>query len=324
MQYLRQSTASQSVLLGPFIDDTDGKTAETGLTIANTDIRLSANGGNMAAKNSGGGTHDEAGWYTVTFDATDSATVGRLQVSVDVAGALPVFAEFQVLEEAVYDALFAASAPGYLQPTTSGRTLDVTATGAAGIDWGNVENPSTSVDLSATAISLCDTVTTNSDMRGTDSAATHSAADVWSVATRVLTANTNLNDPTAAAIAAEVWDTTTLSHTTAGTFGRIVGLTYDNTVSISGQITGLNNLSAADVNAQCDTAISDYFGTAGDGLTSIPWNSSWDAEVQSECADAISAVFTFTVSGQVDANMQSINDTALVGDGSATPWGPTS
>jgi hypothetical protein len=34
---------------------------------------------------------------------------------------------------------------------------------------------------------------------------THSAADVWLVGTRVLTANTNLNDPTAAAIADAVW-----------------------------------------------------------------------------------------------------------------------
>lgn len=56
-------------------------------------------------------------------------------------------------------------------PTTSGRSLDVTAAGTAGIDWGNVENPTTAVDLSATDIQLCDTVTTNTDMRGTDSAA---------------------------------------------------------------------------------------------------------------------------------------------------------
>lgn len=110
MQYLRQATGSQAVLIGPFVDSTDGVTAETGLTIANTDIRLSANGGNMAAKNSGGGTHDENGWYTITLDATDTATVGRLQVSCVVSGALPVFSEFQVLEENVYDMLFAASA----------------------------------------------------------------------------------------------------------------------------------------------------------------------------------------------------------------------
>ncbi len=57
-----------------------------------------------------------------------------------------------------------------LKPTTAGRTLDVTAGGAAGIDWGNVENQSTAVDLSATDIQLVDTCTTNSDMRGTDSA----------------------------------------------------------------------------------------------------------------------------------------------------------
>ena len=38
--WLRQSTASQEILLGPFLDDTDGKTQETGLTIANTDIKI--------------------------------------------------------------------------------------------------------------------------------------------------------------------------------------------------------------------------------------------------------------------------------------------
>lgn len=110
MFYLRQSTADQIDILGPFIDDTDGKTAETGLTIANTDIRLSKNGGNMGAKNSGGGTHDELGYYAVTYDATDSDTVGRLKACVHVAGALPVWTEYQVLEEDAYDFLFAAGA----------------------------------------------------------------------------------------------------------------------------------------------------------------------------------------------------------------------
>jgi hypothetical protein len=57
----------------------------------------------MASKNSGGATHDADGWYTTTFDATDTNTVGRLQVSSHISGALPVFAEFMVLEEEVYD-----------------------------------------------------------------------------------------------------------------------------------------------------------------------------------------------------------------------------
>lgn len=39
-----------------------------------------------------------------------------------------------------------------LAPTVSGRTLDVTATGGAGIDWSNVENPTATVALSGTTV----------------------------------------------------------------------------------------------------------------------------------------------------------------------------
>lgn len=112
--FLRQATASQSRAVGPFLDDADFKTAETGLTIANTDVKLVVNGGASANKNSGGGTHRVNGMYGLTFDATDTATVGEMEVSIVVAGALPVFKTFYVLEEAVYDALFAASAAGYI------------------------------------------------------------------------------------------------------------------------------------------------------------------------------------------------------------------
>lgn len=41
-----------------------------------------------------------------------------------------------------------------LAPTTPGNSLDVTATGGAGIDWANVENPTTAVNLSATNIDV--------------------------------------------------------------------------------------------------------------------------------------------------------------------------
>ncbi len=38
-------------------------------------------------------------------------------------------------------------------PTTSGRSIDVTTTGGVGIDWSNVENPTTSLALTGTTIS---------------------------------------------------------------------------------------------------------------------------------------------------------------------------
>ena len=85
--------------------------------------------------------------------------------------------------------------------------LNITASGNIGIDWANVENPTTAVDLSGTDIQLCDTVTTNSDMRGTDSAllaasaptnfgdlsitATTGRVDVASIGGTLQTANDN-------------------------------------------------------------------------------------------------------------------------------------
>lgn len=39
-----------------------------------------------------------------------------------------------------------------VMPTTAARTLDITATGAAGIDWGNIENQTTAVGLTNTTV----------------------------------------------------------------------------------------------------------------------------------------------------------------------------
>ncbi len=105
MNYLKQSTAA-TIKLGPFVDDTDGKTAETGLTISQADVRLSKAGGAFAQKNDAtGATHDENGYYGVPLDATDTGTVGRLDIGIAISGALPVWASFFVVPAAVFNAL---------------------------------------------------------------------------------------------------------------------------------------------------------------------------------------------------------------------------
>lgn len=109
MQWIKQST-SITIRIGPFVDDTDGKTAETGLTISQADIRLSKNGGDFAQSNdSGGATHDENGWYYLTLDATDTGTLGRLVVAIAESGALPVWQEYMVLPANTYDSLVSGS-----------------------------------------------------------------------------------------------------------------------------------------------------------------------------------------------------------------------
>jgi len=114
VRYLKQSTAIE-VKLGPFLDDTDGKTAKTALSIVQADVRLAKNEGDWAQKTEATTlVHEESGWYRCLLDATDTNTVGILMLAIHKTGALPVWVEFHVLEEAIYDALFAASATGLL------------------------------------------------------------------------------------------------------------------------------------------------------------------------------------------------------------------
>ena len=188
--FLKQSTA-YTFRFGPFLDDSDGKTAETGLTIEDSHIRVSKNGGNFIDKaETSNSAHDEAGFYVVVLNATDTNTVGELQIACHMSGALPVFKTFYVLEEAIYDAMFASSA-----------------------------NLITKVDAIDTVVD----------------------------------------------------------------------------------------------SILVDTA---EIGSAGAGLTAVPWNSSWDAEVQSECTDALNAYDPPTKS-EMDAMWTTAQTESYASDGAA-------
>lgn len=109
MSYLKQSTASQVVPIGPFLDEIDGNTEETALVIANTDIKINKAGAAAVDKNSGGAAHDQGGIYLITLDATDTDTLGTLDINVHVAGALYVQKRLTVLPANVYDSIIAGS-----------------------------------------------------------------------------------------------------------------------------------------------------------------------------------------------------------------------
>lgn len=104
---LRQST-SVDVPIGAFVDQTDGVSPETTLTITQPDIRLKKNGGAWAQKNAAQTlTHEENGNYEVTLDATDTNTLGLLRLHVNESGALPVTEDFWVVTQNYWDSLFA-------------------------------------------------------------------------------------------------------------------------------------------------------------------------------------------------------------------------
>jgi len=120
MAFILKQSSAVDILIGPFLDSTDAFTGETGLTIAQSAVRLSKNGQNMAQKNDNTTcVHDELGYYNCELDATDTDTVGTLVISVaGDATSLPVRHEFQVVEEAVYVDVYAASAAGPSRTTS--------------------------------------------------------------------------------------------------------------------------------------------------------------------------------------------------------------
>lgn len=247
MLYLKQSTAA-TIKLGPFVDDSDGKTAETGLTISQADIRLSKNGGDIAqTNNSAGATHDELGYYNVPLNTTDTNTLGTLKVIVSKSGALPVFADFMVITAEAYDTLcgtdhFTVDLNG--TPSVNVVQISGDSTAADNLESycdGTTAQPVNVTQIGGTAQSatdlkdfadtgydptthkvqgvvLTDTCTTNTDMRGTDNAYTGTP-------------------PTVTAIRQEMDTNST----------RLAAILTDTGTTIPGLINVLNNLSAQDV-----------------------------------------------------------------------------
>ena len=143
MRYLKQSTVA-TVMIGPFVDETNGFTAETGLTITQADVRLSKNGANMAQKNDATGcTHDEIGWYTCPLNATDTDTLGRLILMVHESGARPIYVELMVVKANWFDTMCSTD---YLQ--AHAREMDADLINANAIATNAIDSDA----LSASAI----------------------------------------------------------------------------------------------------------------------------------------------------------------------------
>ena len=310
--FLKQSTASQEVMLGPFLDDTDGATAET-MSLANTDIKISKAGADFANKNSGGGTDKTNGFKLITLDATDTATVGELVISCKMSGALPVFKFCWVLEEAIYDAIYApsatlaASVASILEDT--GTTIPATiatvdtvvdavkvvtdaissnGSGLSAVPWNSSWDAEVQSEVADALVAIGLDHLVSASVAGSDVVdnsivaklvSKESTAD-WDDFVNTTDSLQALRDrgdaswttggggsaPSAAAIADAVWDEATSGHTSSGTFGEQVKTDIDAIL--------------------LDTA---EIGSAGAGLTAVPWNAAWDAEVQSECTDALNA-----------------------------------
>ena len=312
---LRQSTASQEILLGRFVDSTDGDTEETALTINNTDIKIWKEGATtLANKNSGGATHISNGLYYAVLDATDTDTLGKMEVHVHVAGALAVKREYMVLPANVYDSLHLGTDKLDVNTAEVGGQ---TASASGTVTFPNATLASTT-NITAGTIATVTNVTTVNGLAANVITATSIAADAITAAKIADNAIDAATFATDAKQLLGVLATGTMQAGSTGTTAVLAAaLSYADDVIIGSRIEITGGTGAGqsreitDWVSATDTATvatwvttpdntSTYVlrakeaatgggGGDGSGFTAIPWNAAWDTEVQSEVQDAIEA-----------------------------------
>lgn len=238
--FLRYNTASQEVPLGYFVDSSDGNTEETGLSIANTNIKLHKAGAtSLANKNSGGATHMANGIYYVVLDATDTNTKGPMVIFVHVSGALAVRLECFVLDPVVYDSMIGSDLlqadvqqiSGSAVSTSTAQlgvnTVNIGGSAAAGVITGAVLSDSTKIG-GANLNTLAshdpgETIMGATDL-GTGSGLTSLASASELAKVPKSDGSTSWNSTALGDMADAIWDEATSGHTTSGTFGKLFNL----------------------------------------------------------------------------------------------------
>lgn len=212
--------------------------------------------GTLSAGSAGGGTlgtllaYDVTGCFIKTTGGTGGGGTGgannqaRKIVTYNTStGAFTVVPNWETTPDntTTYDVLLPEGVTlgmlRALNPTTAGRTLDVSSGGEAGVDSDNIGGTG---KFSANLTAILGTAPTE------------------------------------------------------GAAGRLAGAftTFFNVAAPT--------LTTASVNQTGDSFV--RIGSNGAGLTALPWNASWDAEVQSEVEDGLTAFgYTVTISGRIDA-----------------------
>jgi hypothetical protein len=287
-QVLRQSTQFV-VRIGPAVAVGDGFTPVTTLALGTADEAelLKAAGAatvSIAAATFAAITGAD-GWYDLTLTTSHTDTIGTLDVVVnDDSLILPIHARFQVIEEAAYDAIYAASAA----PAT-----------AAGVSA--VETKVDTVDTNVDAI-LVDTGTTlQAELDAIEAAVITNAAGV-DIAADIIA----LKAETAAILADTGTDGVVVAAASKTGYALSAAQTFDLTGSITGNLSG----SVGSVTG----AVGSVTGAVG-SVTGLTASDVGAIKVQTD-------KLTFSIANQVDATTKAIVATPLTGDGSTTPWGP--
>ena len=302
---LRQSTTT-TIQLGPFVDATDGVTPETGLTPA---VEVSKQGAAFAARNSATAVaHDAEGMYRVELNATDTNTLGRIDVkSIDSTNHVPVFDRYLVVPAAVYDALVAG--------TGNGIRADVQQIAANAITATSIQaNAITSAKVAASAIGASQigaNAITSAKIATDAIGAAQLAANAIGASELAADAVTEIQSGLATSSALATVDANVDAILVdTGTSGVVVAGTPDvNVAQISGDSAAADNLEA-------------MFDGTGYTDGNAPATQTAAAAIETDTQDIQSRIPAALVSGRIDASVgamaaDTVTASALAADAAA-------
>ena len=326
------------------LDATDFVTPETGLS--SFTVYRSRNGGTATAYTTPTITEVSSanmpGWYKLLLD--EDMTIDSGDDSQEVA--LHITATGMAPARRVFEL--------YRPKATAGQTLTV----ASGIGQASVQSIAANA-ITATSIAT-DAITAGkiaADAIGASELAADAATEigtaVWASAARTLTANTNLNDLSAAGVRAAVGLASANLDTQIGTLATAANLATVDTVVDAIQaktdnlptdpadqsiiIAATDAILAAVGDVPTNAELSTALAAADDAVLAqvalvkaktdlIPASPAAVGDIPSADITAIKAKtdsLNFTVAGQVDANIQYVNDVQVNGTGAAgNEWGP--
>lgn len=277
--------------LGPFLDSTDGTTAETALTVSQADVRLSKNGGDFAQKNdTNTATHDELGYYDCQINTTDTNTYGILRVVVAESGALVVDQSYAVLPEPLFASFF---------PSASGDPLPVFGI----LDWGTAQASASGTLVHRPGLNLANDIP--------NGAAEHIYSGTGAGQTRIVYDFVNATDT--ASISPD-WTTTPSTDSLYVTFGAPPAPTNSaaipavNTTHAAGTAWGSGAITAASIASDAITAAK----IAADAITAAKI-ATGAIDADAIAADAVTEIQSGLATAAALATVDAIADTLALG-----------
>jgi hypothetical protein len=222
-------------------------------------------------------------------------------------------------------------------PTTSGRAIDVSAGGEVGLDWANIGSPTTAVNLSATNIDVDQVVASVSGAVGSVGSVGAGGITASSFAANAITAakldpdvTTELQAGLATSAAITTLQTSVDDLPTNAELATALGTADDAVLAQIALVKAQTDLIPSD--PADASVIAGRFDTLDTSIADLPTN----AELTTALGTADDAVLaqialvkaktdslTFTVAGEIDANIQSVNDVTVTGTGAVgDEWGP--